>query len=192
MTFDHALDREITLRIEYKPNGDFLAHEGQRTFVIGTLGASAFALIDSSTAPIRGSVDDRQNAYVGALLRVWPSSTALAEVQERRVIAHVLDANSADKERLLTVDVPFSPALEQDGNVIYQYELVHESAEGLRECVVLQTAIAMCSLCGELQRKNALILDYRVSMRNARLSEANADSRRQKWQKDTMYGVFGS
>lgn len=192
IVLDKAQEANLELRIEYKPSGEFSAHEGSRNFNAAALGASEFALIEPSVAPVRGIVDDRQNAYVGALLRVWATTNTLMEVQERVVTAHTINTALTGKQRLLTVDVPFSPVLVQDAVATYEYEVVHSSLESVRECVVLLTALQLCTPNALSQKKNALALDYRIAVRGARLSETNADQRRQHWVKDTMRGVFGS
>lgn len=191
LVFDKPPDADTALRIEYKPSGDFLAHEGKRVFAAALLTSTQFALVEpaSETAGVlNGVIDDRQNAYVGATIRFWNPAGAPALVQERTVLAHVV-SSTAGKTRLLTLDSAPDPALTQDGIVNYQYELLPVAAEPLRQCVVLGTAMLLCSMAGLDTKKNSLALEYRLATRTERLSAAHGDLRRQKFQKDTFFGI---
>lgn len=192
VVLDKALDEAVEMRIEYKPSGDFLPHEGVRTLDSLTLAGDEIALVepaDEATGLLRGLVDDRQNAYVGAMLRVWSPESVPAVVQERLVLSHVIDS-TADATRLLTVDADFDPVLEADDEVTWQYELLpaHFATEGVRACVVLASAMTLCAMSGMDERKTSLVSEYQAAIRTEELAEAYGDLRNQKWRKDTFQG----
>ncbi len=193
LVHDKGLAETTTFRIEFKPKGEFLAHEASRKFVAASLETDEFALVEpasESTDLDYGLVDDRPNAYVGSFLRVWSSSDTPAVVQERVVLGYVIDKDAADNTvRLLTVDSDFDPVLTQDNAHVYNYEIVPTFADAAQEAIMFGAAMTLCNMSGMRSRAQDLALEYRMALRTAKLEETMGDLRRQHWQKDTYRHV---
>ncbi len=196
------------LRIEYIPSGDFLPHEGARCFSSGTLDdiTKTFALVEpvnesDSTKLLRGLIDARQNAYIGARIRIWnlaPQTASPREpeiLEERTIISYVIDptlvSQGSGSSRLVTVDTPWSTSIVENGTDVYQYEIVPIGAEGVRLVMMLGIAMTLAAAAGLSERRKLITEEYRMAIRNERLFDAFYSPYAQKFITDSRGAVSG-
>jgi len=192
VVFDRNPSSAFTLSVDYVPSGDFMAHEGKSTTPTPNTLLTTFNGVDAAdeaTKKVRGVIDDRAGAYIGAKLRVWeetPGGTSPAIIREALVTGHAVSA--AEPNRVFTIDKGWDPAL-GDG-VEYRYEIVPIFIEGIRMAVVFATAMTLCSLGGLKDKWRGLLIEYRSTLRTERLAEAYKTPYEQHWHRDTFIGGF--
>lgn len=135
------------------------------------------------TAPSLGTLDQRELAYVGCVVRIFSSATVSNVVEERVVVDHRLDSNNnwyVDFRR----DLTHHPA----GATSVEYEVVPLTLEAFKEAVAVSAALKMGTyLDFSGKRLNALRVQYRKAYKALMDSLANVQERMPKrFDRDTI------
>jgi hypothetical protein len=185
IVYDAAPNQGYTLTIVYVPSADFYPHAGSNTFLTANLDQDEFAFAENSASIDYGAPDDREAAYVGALLRVWPTATdAPRIVQERIVTGYELDTSTP--KRKATVDHEWSPNLVNSTS--YEYEVVPMYMLGIQQVVALGTAMTLCAFSGQDDRRKGLNLEYAAALRTEQLAAAYSTPYGQRMTTDSWNG----
>lgn len=140
-----------TLELLYIPNGDFRLH-------YGTAMAASASTVTLPAAPTKGSLDTRENAYVGGVLRL--TDTGNGYLQERVITAY-------DRvTRIAAVEPDFSPA--PSGTITY--EIVPCWLRAVERIAALFVAVELAAITGNLKKRAALEMQYRQALRVVRQS----------------------
>lgn len=126
-----------SLELLYVPNGDFRLH-------YGTAGTVTTTTVVLATSPTLGTRDTRENAYVGAVLRIISDTNGV--IQERTITAY----NRTTK--VATVTPAFSPAL--GGTVTYEVVPAYERL--LEKIVALYVARSLRTIAGDRTKADGL------------------------------------
>jgi hypothetical protein len=158
------LSADLDLELLYVPNGDFRLH-------YGTVEGGTAAVIDKdglpfSESPTCGVLDTRDNAYVGAVLRIIESNQNL--VQERTIIAY------DHLTRRATVDPPFDPV--PTGPV--RYEVVPSYYRLIETVVAIHVALSLRAILGDKRKYELLERQYLRVLRTLRMQVARMDPNR--------------
>jgi hypothetical protein len=148
-----------TVVIEYTPNGDFRLHYG--TEPTATDGELDHLFLPAT--PTLGTLDKRENAYVGAVLRVWTTDGTFFP-EERTIIAY------DNTTRKATV----SPDFSQDwfdhlaGNIVYT-EVVPAYGRLLESVICWYLAQELAAISGDATKYAMAAGEYRRKMRALRI-----------------------
>ena len=197
IVWDVAPTTAFTLRVEYSPGADFRPHEGVVTVTTADLTDATLDLnlVDPATesADLKlGSVDDRQNAYVGGVIRMWQvTDEDPPVVQERLITAHTVDPTHATSamKRVISVEEAWSPALTNAED--YRYEIWPLGYDGFRQAVMLGAAVTLCAMSGMNERRQALLAEYVLAIRTEKLFEAYFSPTGDVWATDTDEAYAG-
>jgi len=179
LRFQPKLSADVTLRMEFIPNGDVQFHEGSVTQNEGgTAVTSSGITLDSS--PTVGSFDTRVNAYTGSFIRVLDSSietasTGCSVTEERTITSY----NYSTKVATVT---PAWTALSPTNTKVVVYEVVPLLTDFLAHAVALSAAISILGPEGKKARYNGCTLEYARVMRTLR----NRATRKQSMTKPHM------
>jgi len=158
-----------TVRASYVPNGDFRLH-------YGTAGSATATTVVLAASPTTGTLDTRENAYAGAVLRILSDDNGY--VQERTVTAY-------DREtRTATVSPAFDPT--PTGTIVY--EVVPTYSRKVERVVALKVAIGLRATARDAKGVQLLEREYTKAQRHLLLSEArkqNITGRR--FEHDTVF-----
>lgn len=148
-----------TLRIEYVPSGEILLHDGAATAVAGTKTTVVLA-----ASPTTGALDNRDNAYVGQMIRFLSNSTG--QLGERFITAYVASTRTATFTPAFTF-VATAPT----------YEILPLAHSLLEMAVCLDTARTILCIEGNEKRLKSLNQKYIEVKRALRLHLASAQNR---------------
>lgn len=153
LSFDPVPTRDETWYVWYIPSVDFTLHKGTGTVQESSANPPLWprrTRIKLAASPSVGVLDRRNNAYVGAVLRIIQPGITW---QERLIVAH--DA-SAGK---LTVDVriPFEEANWPGHGGSVNYEIAPVGWQALWDAVAIRTAIRIGTMRNQSEKKLALL-----------------------------------
>jgi hypothetical protein len=150
-----------TLDIHYIPNGDFLPHYTTS----GELLTTTTFLLDGG--PVLGGIDPRENAYAGAILRVWNSNKSILE--ERIIESY--DASS----RTATVRTAFSDIVVGDEMT---YEVAPVGMQSLYQAIACACAVNLGTVRNVTQKQmQYYLLQYKINMKTIGDNLSNMQSR---------------
>ncbi len=179
--YPDANDAGETITIFYIPNGDFQMHYsdsgGQRN------SGTTFTLSDTlaATGDI-GYRDYREQAYAGAILRVWKRTDN--NIIEERVIRSYNHAT-----RMATVDTAFvNISVNNSG---YRYEVIPQMATSLASAISSSAAVQLGTIRNISQKQmNFLLLQHKTNMKTILDNRSNIQNRTGKmYQKRTVDNV---
>lgn len=180
--FNPVPDVNANLTLRYIPNGQFMpvySNDGVMTEVDGSL-----TRLTLGNAPLLGQLDERENGYVGGVLRILRdpalASTSAWTVQESEIVAHDSQARTVD------VRVPFGFGL-ADEQVVY-YEIAPQGLQSLFNGVVFSGVVSMATMRNVSQKQMAFFVgEYRKAMKTIMDSLSNRQMRVPKsYEKDTV------
>ncbi|MFN7302151.1 MAG: hypothetical protein ACK5U7_11825 [Bacteroidota bacterium] len=155
IVFDATPDPSQFLDIVYISNGDWYPHYGEGDLEAPKTGN--LQVMSLATAPILGTVDRRESAYLGSHVRIIPSSNA--PVQERQILRHWHDGTDWKIEFEAT-----NPELIDKHN----YEIVVPGFGALHHAVAMLTAFELSVALSATQSKQGGILTlYKTAMKTA-------------------------
>jgi len=158
LRFEPSWDgNSYTLELGYVPNGDVLLH-------YGTASSATSASIVFAAAPTGGSLDTRENAYIGSVVRIVSDSNGY--VQERIVTAYDRTTRTA------IVDPAFSPT--PTGTILY--EVVPDYWTLLETALALRVALTILAVRGESPRYGLLNREYQKVIRSIRVATIRKES----------------
>jgi hypothetical protein len=170
-----------TLRLTYTPTGEFRMVKGTWTDALssGKVTASTLILSDAAGTQIgQGSLDTRDNAYAGCMLRIL--ADAGGYVQDRLITAY------NNRTRMATVAPPFSPTPATDASNSLEYEVIPIMGDLLEEVVVLRAALMIVAFEGNKKKVDAITREYSQALRAIRMDLANRQTRMgMHWEHDT-------
>ncbi len=151
--------------VHYIPNGDFQPHFDSDG---GNLASSTTFVFDN--APTLGSVDRRENAYAGAILRVWDSSTDV--IEERVIKSYVADTRTA------TVHIPFTHSTGSGR----KYEVAPVGMNSLYQAIACACSINLGTARNITQKQmNFILLQYKMAMKSVGDNLSNMQARTGKF-----------
>jgi hypothetical protein len=166
LSFRPLPTKDSAVDIHYIPNGDFQPHydsdggefTSQTTFVF-------------DAAPTLGSIDNRENAYAGAILRVWTYSTH-ATLEERVIESY--DAST----RTATVRRPFTTDISDGTQTGMRYEVAPVGMNSLYQAIACAAAINLGTARNITQKQmQFLMLQYKINMKTIGDNLSNMQSR---------------
>lgn len=145
-----------TVEIHYIPNGDFSPHYSNSAGQYGAID-STNKIFTFPASPDLGAIDNREQAYAGAMLRVWDNN-----VLEERVIASYDALN-----RKATVRVAFTSAITASSSDL-QYEVAPLGMQSLYQTIACAGAVNL-GTCRNITQKQMqfLMLQYKTAMKSA-------------------------
>jgi hypothetical protein len=164
-------------QVDYLPTGDVRLHQG----TAGTITQDAtnhLSTVELAATPTVGSLDTRDNAYAGSVLRILGATTN-NYVQERVI-------SSYDRTtRIATVKPEFSPTLATDTAVIYEIApLLFQAQDPVVAMAVVRDILA---IEGD-SRLKSVSEAYNIRMRALRLNVSSLNAiNGQKFENDTMH-----
>jgi len=145
-----------TCEIHYIPNGDFLPFyattggqilTGGTKFVFGT--------------PDIGGIDKRENAYAGAILRVWDPADAV--IEERVIDSFDASTSTVTLRRPFTVDVGAGAF---NTGTIYKYEVAPIGMNSLYQAIACSCAVNLGAARNVTQKQmQFFIIQYKMAMK---------------------------
>ena len=163
LVFNPTPDQAYTLTIEFTPTMDLRLHKGS-----GTRNVSDATKMTLDPSPDQGSLDNRPNAYVGALCRVLDDGNSPIREQERVITAHDVSTG------VITVSPAFSPAL--GANVTY--EIAPMAGPALYNAVAMRGALTLlASKGGAASRYQKVMAEYVAAMKALRETVTNMEAR---------------
>ncbi len=149
------------------PSVDYCPHKGD-----GTVIGSARTTIQLDTSPSIGIMDQRPNAYVGAVLRIINSGTPW---QERIIDTHDVSTNR------VTVKIPFDSTNYPSAATSITYEIAPIGWQGLWNAIAIKVAFQM-GVARNVSEKKLSLLDgqYRWAIKAIRDQLGNMQGRRTK------------
>jgi hypothetical protein len=147
-----------TLRLEYVPSGDIRPHEG-----VGDVQSGGLTFLMDPTGLLTGTLDTRPNAYAGYVLRTF------GDDDPQTVVERTVRASS---KYMLTV----APIMTLPSG--RNYELVPCFWRHVEVALGLKASLRILSQEGDSKRYGMIEKEYAKSMRTARLSHLNRQSRR--------------
>tara|TARA_R100000655_G_scaffold72916_2_gene111427 strand:- start:639 stop:1559 length:921 start_codon:yes stop_codon:yes gene_type:complete len=174
LRFDPKLS-DNTWTVYYVPSGDIMPHYGTTGELESDL--SSFTL---AASPTLGSIDRRENAYAGQILRLLPD-TGL--VEERVIASYDTTLESSQ----ITTRIPFENAHSNVGAAL-KYEIAPIRMQSLYEAIAAGSALKLGSYRKITQSHYQMILQqYRSSIKTATDNLANLQMRTGKsWMKKTV------
>ena len=158
-----------TVDIHYIPNGDFQPHYDSDG---GEFTSQTTFVFDS--APTLGSIDNRENAYAGAVLRVWTHSTHA--VLEERVIESY-DAST----RTATVRRPFTTDISDGTQTGMRYEVAPTGMNSLYQAIACACAINLGTVRNVTKKQmDFFVLQYKMNMKTIGDNLSNLQNRQGK------------
>ena len=163
--------QDQTVDIHYIPNGDFLPHYDSDG---GNLATSTTFVFDAT--PTLGATDNRENAYAGAILRVWNASD---DVIEERVVKSY-DAST----RTATVHIPFTHST----GTGKKYEIAPAGMQSLYQVIACACAINLGTMRNVTKKQmDFFVLQYKMNMKTIGDNLKSMESRRGKfYDKNTL------
>jgi len=157
--------------LHYIPNGDFHPHYDADG---GNLSTSTTFVFDN--APTLGDIDRRENAYAGAILRVWDSSTNV--IEERVISSYVADTRTA------TVRRPFTHST----GGTKKYEVAPVGMNSLMQAIACGAAINLGTSRNITQKQmQFILLQYKMAMKTVGDNLSFMQARKPKsYEKDTV------
>lgn len=151
-----------TVDIHYIPNGDFHPHYDADGGVLNA-GETTF-VFDAS--PTLGSLDNRENAYAGAILRVWEPSTNI--IEERVIKSYTANGRTA------TVHIPFTHAAASG----LKYEVAPPGMNSLYQAIACSCAMNLGTARNITQKQMQFItLQYKMAMKTVGDNLSNMQAR---------------
>jgi len=149
---------DYTLELLYIPTGDFRFHYGtSTTFTTNTITLAA--------SPTLGTLDTRDNAYTGAILRVL-GNNGDSVIQERFI-------SSYDRStRIATVEPAFSPALD----TTCVYEVIPSYFRQLERLAAWNVALDLLSIRGNAKKYGLMASRFQAKMRTTRIAIRRRES----------------
>lgn len=155
---------ENEFTVEYTELGTSRLHDGVLAAAVNTAGDE----VTLAAVPSTGTLDTRDNAYAGCLLRILSvtGTSPTGDYIQERVIT---DYNRTT--RVATLDVALDPVpVAGAGGYIY-YEIAPAINQGMDSVLALYAAYMIASIEAPIQKRAAGILAmYRDQLRNLRLS----------------------
>jgi len=152
LSFRPLPNNNESVSIHYIPNGDFSPHYDSNS---GELDGTR-KIFTFPASPDLGAIDNRENSYAGAMLRVWDNN-----VLEERVIESY-DAS----ERKATVRVAFSSDINVASDL--QYEVAPLGMQSLYQTIAAAGAINLGTGRNITQKQmQFLMLQYKTAMKSA-------------------------
>ena len=172
---------DVTLVIEYAPNGDLDLATGSVAYNAAGNSASTLAL---TTAPTDGYFDRRPYVFRGNRLRLLsgatPSGYAFFPIQDRLVG----DYDPSVPKLTVVGDFDFNPTSLGSGTITY--EVVPEHLEPLSEALAFRTAKQIHAVEGAAKKAELLLAEYNNKMRDIRLAITSLDAQRgDRYEHDT-------
>tara|TARA_R100000234_G_scaffold120087_1_gene105310 strand:- start:4437 stop:5348 length:912 start_codon:yes stop_codon:yes gene_type:complete len=166
-----------TADIHYIPNGDFQPHYDADG---GTFSNSTTFVFDAS--PTIGAIDNRENAYAGAVLRVW-TKTSHAVLEERIIESYDASTRTATVRRPFTTDVSSSHA---EGGM--RYEVAPIGMNSLIQAIACASAMNLGTSRNITQKQmQFVILQYKTAMKTIGDNFSFMQARKPKsYEKDTV------
>jgi hypothetical protein len=151
LSFDPSPTRDQTHRVFYVPIPDASMHRATD----GTLDAT-LSIITLSSSPATGEVDDRDNGYLGQVVRLL-SSTGSGGVEVRTISAHSVTAG--------TITVPVAFSSDHTAGAV-SYEIVPVGTTAFLAATALGAALKLAT-ARRTQRSTIeqLLLQYRLARR---------------------------
>ena len=160
---DQIIGVDTELVVEYTELGVAQLHDGTLAAAVNVAGDE----VTLATVPSTGSLDTRDNAYAGCLLRILSvtgTSPVGNYVQERTIASY--DRTT----RVATLDTPLDPIpVAGAGGYIY-YEIAPAINQGLDSILSLYAAYMILAIEVNSKRAGGLLMMYRDQMRNLRLT----------------------
>lgn len=156
-----------TIDIHYIPNGDFIPHyhTGSESTQGGEM--TSFTTFVFDATPTLGAIDNRENAYAGATLRVWTTAAGhhggLPDhaVLEERIIESY-DAST----RTATVRRPFTTDISDGTKPGLRYEVAPVGMNSLMQAIACSSAMNMGAARNITQKQMGfMILQYKTAMK---------------------------
>ena len=165
-----------TADVHYIPNGDFLPHYDTDG---GEMTSHTTFKFDSS--PTLGAIDNRENSYAGAILRVWTYSTHA--VLEERVIESY-DAST----RIATVRRPFTTDVSDGTQTGMRYEVAPVGMNSLIQAIACASSMNLGTARNITQKQmQFILLQYKTAMKTIGDNLSFMQARKpQSYQKDTV------
>ena len=166
-----------TADIHYLPNGDFQPHYDTDG---GTFNSSTTFTFDS--APTLGAIDNRENAYAGAILRVWTKTTH-AVLEERVIESYDASTRVATVRRPFTTDVSASHS---EGGM--RYEVAPVGMNSLIQAIACASSMNLGTARNITQKQmQFILLQYKSAMKTIGDNLSFMQARKPKsYQKDTV------
>ncbi len=175
-----------TLELMYIPNAEPLFHKASLATPATDLDNTALTMILNATVT-DGTLDTRENAYVGYLIRVISSN---ANTQEERLIT----AYNADT-RVATYNKAFTRT--HEGASAVTYEIVPLFSRLIKHVVCLRTSIDILSQEGNAKRMQTLTANYQIKLAAMRRAISKKEGRfphhfdGDTWDNTNRGGSFG-
>jgi len=175
LVLEEGTSLDDTVEIWYTNNGDFRPHyssgTGDGVIIAGGLSMTM------DTAPVLGDFDFRENAYAGAVLRVFARTTANVIPRTQEVIIKSSNA-SADGTAWTAV---FHTAIEvENGSTGTDpvYEIVPAGMTAMTDAIVWWSCYKLAIPLGLSEtRRNAFLLGYRMAKKTLVDNLTNAQGR---------------
>lgn len=147
-----------TVELMYVPNGDVRMHYG----TVPTPGEGESDTITGTTIilaanPTKGTLDTRDNAYTGAMLRIVDSTAGYE--QERLITAY-------DR---ITRTATVSPAFDPLPTGTVTYEVIPIYYRMMERIVALHVAMDLLAIAGNTKKYSLLATQYRKALRALRM-----------------------
>lgn len=152
------------IRVFYNPSGEVLSHYTSTGGILTTDSAGSTMVLD--TTPTLGTMDTRENAYTGMVLRVFPSGRPVEEriIDSTSFSEGSSSVSTSDNTWSVTTRRPFTTT--PDGTVPYEIGLPGMGA--LTEAIAARTALKLGSYRKISQTHREYIRqEYRQALKTA-------------------------
>ena len=179
LSFRPLPTKDSTVDIHYIPNGDFLPHylKGSASTDGGELTSYTTFVFDS--VPTLGAIDNRENAYAGATLRVWTSAAHDGGLPDKTVVEERIIESYDASTRTATVRRPFTADINSDGTKPgLEYEVAPVGMSSLYQAIACAAAINLGTARNITQKQmQFLMLQYKINMKTIGDNLSNMQSR---------------
>jgi len=171
-----------TVDIHYIPNGDFMPHyhKGSASTDGGELTSYTTFVFDS--APTLGAIDNRENAYAGATLRVWTSAAHDGGLPDKTVLEERIIESYDASTRTATVRRPFTADINSDGTKPgLEYEVAPTGMQSLYQAIACACAINLGTVRNVTKKQmDFFVLQYKMNMKTIGDNLSNLQNRQGK------------